>query len=177
MFVALSPIVSAQDHKDQKDLVPKYEIVSNMSRQDDLANHRTIYVLLDSDTFELDQVSWVIRSLESKYCSPFSLRMVIFSDREMLESQRRGTASDIVTFDRSPAGRKALIDHLRKIYPPPTGYMRAFYYRNKHHEYFEYSPKSDSIEIERYILRDPSARLGDTTRHSFEATKCESGVD
>jgi hypothetical protein len=107
LSLALSPIVPAQDHKQLlNDPVPEYEIVSNMSRQDDLASYRVIYVLLDSDNFELDQVSLVIRSLESEYCSPFSLSIVIFSDREMLEWQKRGTASDIVTFDQSPAGER-----------------------------------------------------------------------
>lgn len=149
-----------------------YEIVSNVVHPTIKA--RTIDVFLESKSFTEQNLSELIKEIDGKFCEPFNLAAVIFSDREMLEWFRRGQAADIVNFNTSTAdGRRSQAEFISKIYPPSTGYHKAFYYRNNTWEYFEYTPDANSVERRRVVIRDTTGRLQTAISQDVLPSRCK----
>ena len=101
--------------------LPKFEIVSNKVNK--MAAVRSIFVFVAEKDFNLESVSRIIQEIDKGLCDPYTLGVIIFSSREMLEWYMKGVASDIVHFSGTPEGRKSAAKYYAKIYPPPTGYL------------------------------------------------------
>jgi hypothetical protein len=101
---------------------------------------REIFLFVDSKTFSIDYIKNLFIALATEFRQPDVLTITAFDNIEILNStiffkQRVGYAY----FPPTPRGDEDL-EKERITATPPTGYLRAFYYRNEYGETFQYSP-------------------------------------
>ena len=155
-FFAL-PIIGQENLPKMDAPLPKFEIVSNKANPK--AKVRNIFVYLGKEEFNLSSVSQVIQKIGNEFCDPYILYIAVFSNREMIDWQLKGIELGFKDFARTPETQKAEAEYYAKIFPPPTGYLRAVYGRNPGFEYINISPSADSDRYDLYLPVDQNPKV------------------
>lgn len=174
VLLSLLCVISIGQDSERKsgDLLPDVEIVANVVHQ--TTRSRSIYLYLDQSKFTEDSVSRIFQHFDKSFCEPFTLSVTIFSDRKMLDWFIKGRAADVIDFDFStPQGKMSAAEYMRNNYPPPSGYLRAHYYRNERWEYFDFSPTAGSIESKRIVINDTGSGLKADSFADFPKSACK----
>lgn len=158
LLVLLCLPVMAQDGATAGTKIPDYEIVANQENRN--SGVRVVYALAGEKDFTREAISQVIRQIREQFCAPYTLSVIIFSDRKMIEWYMNGVvASSVVHFSTTSEGRKQATKYYSKVFPPETGYFRVFYRRNEGFEYFSISPRRDSIDTDLIVVQDSTGSL------------------
>lgn len=115
--------------------------------------HRNIFILADEKVFTPGYLEKFFAEYKNKYSKPYDLRIVIYSDKEMIQRLIDFRKMDPIEFDDSDAGKKAASEYHKRYYPLTEGYWRAEYFRYGKYEFFQYSPKKESYEMIRTSLK------------------------
>lgn len=130
----------------------QYKIFVNRVRilgQSDI-KFRDIYIVLNDDAFNKRSLERIFGAIQAKYSDPYGLMIIAYNDLEILKQRiQSDSAQTFIDFVDNESGKKAASE----FYPDPSGYFRAYYYRNKNYHYFDYSPKKESAIMERIQIK------------------------
>lgn len=133
---------------------------------------RDIYIFLSEEGFS--GIPALLDKIQNENCDPYVLKIVVYSDRKMLEK--------LITFDAYPTtvhfktdeqGQKAESEYYAKVYPNPSGYLRAEYYRNANYELFDYDLDKEVGGMKRVYIRNQDAPITGEANLKLPASKCK----
>lgn len=117
---------------------------------------RVMFVFIEDRYCSPDLLRAVLTALAGQYASPDSLRIDVYSDREMLRRalvRYKWPASDFV-FPDTPEGEEMEKKVYGDVYIPKTGWARARYYRGSQDgERLLYKSSPDKVEMIEVVLK------------------------
>ncbi len=126
---------------------------------------KQLYVFLAEEHFTRKNLSALFRTL-SGVASDLSLDITVFSDREYLERRKKLDKVGLGERDEyTPTQQKAI----GELFPPRTGFFRAFYMRNPWREQFHYSPGKDVDRLIKVTIKEKPGRGDNNEQILIEA--------
>lgn len=130
-------------------------VVLNTSPGPTLVPRRHIYLFIEGPDFTENNLRKAFERLSSAYPDPIFLTITAFSNKQFLEQLIEVEEKDSVAdYADTPEGRKAQQKHDSTLYPPKSGYFRAYYLRSAtNQEGFQYTPNPKDQKTIQVVLR------------------------
>jgi len=149
-FLSLTAVGQALD---SEKLPFSFEVVKSERRGTVAHPILNMYVVLEEPFFNKANLSLLFSDL-SKTDKSTPLSIKVFSEKKALLAELDWERLGVPYFPANEEGGKARKAYFAKFAPTDTGHFRAYYLRNAHTEYFDYSPSKSEERMVTVFLRD-----------------------